>query len=170
VDFLNYPKRIYPVGRLDKDSSGLLLMTNQGDLVNKIMRAGNMHEKEYVVTVNRPVTPEFLRGMAGGVPLRELQTMTRPCEVSKVGPKTFRIVLTQGLNRQIRRMCEFFEYRVVKLERVRIMNLTLGDLKPGTYRSITPQEMQELKILLKDSSSETVYRPGGQKWTKNRPD
>lgn len=156
VDFLNYPKRIYPVGRLDKDSSGLLLMTNQGDLVNKIMRAGNMHEKEYLVTVNRPVTEKFLRGMASGVPLRELKTMTRACRVEKTGPKSFRIVLTQGLNRQIRRMCEFFDYRVAALERVRILNLRLGDLRPGTYREITPEEFSELKSLIADSSNETV--------------
>ena len=162
VDFLKYPRRIYPVGRLDKDSGGLLLMTNQGDLVNKIMRAGNMHEKEYLVTVNRPVTERFLLGMAGGVPLRELQTITRKCRVEQVGKRMFRIVLTQGLNRQIRRMCEFFGYRVEKLVRVRIMNLTLGDLKPGTYRSITPEEYEELKMLLQDSSSETVYAADGQ--------
>lgn len=156
VDYLHYPKRIYPVGRLDKESGGLLLMTNQGDLVNKIMRAGNYHEKEYIVTVNRPVTEEFLRGMAGGVPLKELKTMTRPCPVEKLGTKTFRIVLTQGLNRQIRRMCEYFGYRVVSLTRVRIMNLTLGDLAPGTYRKITEREMTELKKLLRFSKSESV--------------
>lgn len=156
VDYLHYPKRIYPVGRLDKESGGLLLMTNQGDLVNKIMRAGNYHEKEYIVTVNRPVTEEFLRGMAGGVPLKELKTMTRPCPVEKLGSKTFRIVLTQGLNRQIRRMCEYFGYRVVSLTRVRIMNLTLGDLASGTYRKITEREMMELKKLLRFSKSESV--------------
>lgn len=156
VDYLHYPKRIYPVGRLDKESGGLLLMTNQGDLVNKIMRAGNYHEKEYIVTVNRPVTEEFLRGMAGGVPLKELKTMTRPCPVEKLGSKTFRIVLTQGLNRQIRRMCEYFGYRVVSLTRMRIMNLTLGDLAPGTYRKITEREMTELKKLLRFSKSESV--------------
>lgn len=156
VDYLHYPKRIYPVGRLDKESGGLLLMTNQGDLVNKIMRAGNYHEKEYIVTVNRPVTEEFLRGMAGGVPLKELKTMTRPCPVEKLGTKTFRIVLTQGLNRQIRRMCEYFGYRVVSLTRVRIMNLTLGELAPGTYRKITEREMMELKKLLRFSKSESV--------------
>lgn len=158
VDYLHYPRRIYPVGRLDKDSSGLLLMTNQGDLVNKIMRAGNYHEKEYVVTVNRKVTEEFVRGMAGGVPLRELGTMTRPCKVEKIGSRTFRIVLTQGLNRQIRRMCEFFDYRVVSLTRVRIMNLMLGDLEPGTYREITDQELITLKKMLRFSKNETVYQ------------
>lgn len=158
IDFLKYPKRIYPVGRLDKDSGGLLLMTNQGDLVNKIMRAGNCHEKEYIVTVNKPVTPEFIKGMAGGVPLKELGTMTRRCVVEKTGTRSFRIVLTQGLNRQIRRMCEYFGYRVTELKRVRIMNLKLGDLAPGTYRSITPDELMELKKGIRFSTSETVIR------------
>lgn len=161
VDFLDYPKRVYPVGRLDKDSGGLLLMTNQGELVNKIMRAGNMHEKEYHVTVNRPITPEFLKGMAGGVPLRELRVMTRPCQVEQLGKKSFRIVLTQGLNRQIRRMCEFFDYRVAQLTRVRILNLKLGELAPGTYRPATPQEYEELRELIRDSSSESAYVAGG---------
>ena len=169
IDFLQYPKRIYPVGRLDKDSSGLLLMTNQGELVNKIMRAGNMHEKEYIVTVNRPITPKFLQGMAGGVPLKEFKTITRECRVQQLDTRVFRIVLTQGLNRQIRRMCEFFDYRVVELCRVRIMNLRLGDLKPGTYRRITPREEGELMELLKGSSSESVYAAGGQTWKKNKP-
>lgn len=168
VDFLQFPKRIYPVGRLDKDSSGLLLMTNQGELVNKIMRASNMHEKEYIVTVNRPVTPKFIKGMSGGVPLRELKTITRECRVEQLDTRVFRIILTQGLNRQIRRMCEFFDYRVVELTRVRIMNLQLGDLKPGTYRRITPQEEQELMKLLQGSSSESMYAAGGQTWKKNR--
>ncbi len=170
VDFLAYPKRIYPVGRLDKDSSGLLLMTNQGDLVNKLMRAGNYHEKEYIVTVNRPITREFLKGMADGVPLKELGTITRKCKVEQTGPRTFRVVLTQGLNRQIRRMCQYFDYRVVALKRIRILNLHLGDLAPGTYRSITQSELSELKKALRFSSSETV-RPqtkGGQPWNKTR--
>ena len=120
IDYIHYPKRIYPVGRLDKDSEGLLLLTNQGDLVNKIMRAGNMHEKEYLVTVNKPLTESFLRGMAGGVPLVELNATTRRCFVERIGKREFRIILTQGLNRQIRRMCEYFGYRVEKL--VRILN------------------------------------------------
>lgn len=177
VDFLSYPKRIYPVGRLDKDSSGLLLMTNQGDLVNKIMRAGNMHEKEYLVTVNKPLTQEFLRGMAQGVPLKELQIMTRKCLVEKVDVKTFRIILTQGVNRQIRRMCEYFNYRVVALQRVRIMNLKLGDLAPGTYREISARELAELKRELQYSAS-TPVRPASEpqwgvreraKFTKKAP-
>ena len=116
IDFLKYPKRVYPIGRLDKDSEGLLLLTNNGDLVNKIMRAGNMHEKEYIVTVNKPVTDSFIRGMAGGVPLVELETTTRKCKVEQIGKRKFRIILTQGLNRQIRRMCEYFDYRVVRSE------------------------------------------------------
>lgn len=156
VDFINYPKRIYPIGRLDKTSHGLLLMTNQGDLVNKMMRSGNYHEKEYIVKVNREITEEFLQKMAKGVYLQELDITTRPCRVEKVGRRVFRIILTQGLNRQIRRMCETFRYRVVDLKRVRIMNIRLGDLKEGAYRKVTQQEWQELQDQLKDSSSETV--------------
>ena len=168
IDFLKYPKRIYPIGRLDKDSSGLLLMTNQGDLVNRIMRARNYHEKEYLVTVNKRITQDFIKGMAGGVPLKELKTMTRECVVEQTGDRTFRIILTQGLNRQIRRMCEYFDYRVVELQRIRIMNLQLGDLKPGEYREITHQEFAELKRRIRFSSSETVYTAGGQQWKKGR--
>lgn len=159
VDYIHYPKRIYPVGRLDKDSEGLLLMTNNGDIVNKMMRAGNMHEKEYVVTVNKPVTEAFLRGLAGGVPLVELGTTTRKCKVERVGKREFRIVLTQGLNRQIRRMCEYFGYRVEKLVRVRIMNIELGNLKSGTYREVTSEEYQTLQRMIAHSSNDTV-RPG----------
>lgn len=156
IDYLNYPKRIYPVGRLDKDSEGLLLLTNNGDIVNKMMRAGNMHEKEYIVTVNKPVTDAFLRGMAGGVPLVELGATTRKCRVERIGKKEFRIVLTQGLNRQIRRMCEYFGYRVVKLMRVRIMNIELGNLESGKYREVTAEEYGKLQKLIRDSSNETV--------------
>ena len=161
--YLGYPVRIYPVGRLDKDSQGLLLLTNEGDLVNRIMKAGNYHEKEYQVTVNRPVTEEFIRGMSSGVPI--LDTVTRPCRVVKTGEKSFRIILTQGLNRQIRRMCEYFGYRVEKLVRTRIMNIELGDLKAGTYREVTPQEYKELMRLVKDSSNTTVIhgRDGGDR-------
>lgn len=156
VDFINYPKRIYPIGRLDKTSHGLLLMTNQGDLVNKMMRSGNCHEKEYIVKVNREVTEEFLQEMAKGVYLQELDAATRPCCVEKVGRRVFRIILTQGLNRQIRRMCEKFQYRVIDLKRVRIMNICLGELKEGAYRKVTQQEWQELQEQIKDSSNETV--------------
>ena len=158
IDYLKYPKRIYPVGRLDKDSEGLLLMTNNGEIVNKIMRAGNRHEKEYFVTVNKPVTDSFIRGMAGGVPLVELGTQTRKCKVEKTGKRQFRIILTQGLNRQIRRMCEYFGYRVEKLVRVRIMNIELGDLPVGTYRDVTPEEYQKLQELIQDSYNDPRTR------------
>ena len=149
-------ERVYPVGRLDKDSEGLILMTNNGEIVNKIMRAGNRHEKEYIVTVNREVTGSFLHGMANGVPLTELGVTTRKCKVEKLGKHQFKIILTQGLNRQIRRMCEYFEYRVTHLKRVRIMNIRLGDLENGTYRKITEEEWKTLQRLIRDSSSETV--------------
>jgi 23S rRNA pseudouridine2604 synthase len=153
IDFLKYPKRVYPVGRLDKESEGLLLLTNNGDIVNKMMRAGNYHEKEYIVTVNRPVSDSFLRGLAGGVPLVELGKTTRRCKVEKIGSRQFRIVLTQGLNRQIRRMCEYFGYRVEKLVRVRIMNIKLGDLQPGEYRNVTGIEYEKLLQLISRSSN-----------------
>ncbi|WP_075722033.1 pseudouridine synthase [Roseburia sp. 499] len=156
VDFVNYPKRVYPVGRLDKESRGLILMTNQGELVNKMMRSGNLHEKEYIVRVNRDITKEFLEKMAAGVYLEELDATTRPCPVEQLGKRTFRIILTQGMNRQIRRMCEKFHYRVVDLKRTRIMNIRLGDLKEGTYRKISQEEWKELQELIKDSSNETV--------------
>ena len=156
IDFMKYPKRIYPIGRLDKDSEGLLLMTNNGEIVNKIMRAGNMHEKEYIVTLNKPVSDSFVRGMAGGVPLVELNTTTRKCKVEKIANRKIRIILTQGLNRQIRRMCEYFGYRVEKLERVRIMNIELGDLKTGQYREITGDEYAKLMKLTEDSSSAPI--------------
>lgn len=156
VDFVDYPCRIYPVGRLDKDSEGLILMTNQGDLVNKMMRAGNRHEKEYVVTTDREITDEFLCGMAAPVYLKELDVTTRPCVTERNGKYTFRIILTQGYNRQIRRMCEAFGYRVKRLKRVRIMNFELGSLKEGEYREATPEEMKTLQSLIKNSSSETV--------------
>lgn len=156
VDYVKYPKRIYPIGRLDKDSHGLILMTNQGDLVNKMMRSGNLHEKEYIVKVNRDVTEDFIRKMSQGVYLKELDATTRSCQVQKVGKRTFRIILTQGMNRQIRRMCETFGYRVMDLKRVRIMNIHLGDLKEGSYREVTREEWKELREQIKDSSNETV--------------
>lgn len=143
VEFLQYPIRIYPVGRLDKESEGLLLMTNQGELMDQILRARNGHEKEYRVTVDRPVTEEFLTRMAAGVPI--LDTVTRPCKVKRLGEREFGIILTQGLNRQIRRMCEALGYRVTRLCRIRIMNLTLGSLKPGAYREVSGDELSELK-------------------------
>ncbi len=162
VEFLNYPVRVYPVGRLDKDSEGLLLMTNQGDLVNRIMRAGNFHEKEYEVQVDREVTPEFLKKMASGVNI--LDTVTRPCRVEKTGRDSFRIILTQGLNRQIRRMCQALGYQVTRLKRVRIMNLRLDSLKTGEYRMVTKEEEKELKRLLRGSSSE----PGKARTARKR--
>ena len=146
IDFLNYPKRVYPIGRLDKDSEGLILLTNDGSIVNKILKAGNHHEKEYIVTVNKPITQKFLEGMREGVPI--LDTVTRKCEVTQVNKFTFNIILTQGLNRQIRRMCEYFDYRVVTLQRVRIMNIKLGRLKVGTWRKVTEQELENLYKLI----------------------
>ena len=154
VRFLNYPTRITYIGRLDKDSGGLLLMTNQGDIINKIMRAGNQHEKEYKVTVDKEITQEFLQKMSAGVPI--LDTVTRECEVEQMGKYTFRIVLTQGLNRQIRRMCETLGYQVKKLIRTRIMNIQLGDLKSGSYRALTEDETAELMEMIKDSSSSPI--------------
>lgn len=146
VDYLNYKTRIYPIGRLDKDSEGLILLTNQGELVDKILRGSNYHEKEYIVTVNKKLTPEFIRAMGQGVPI--LDVITRPCEIEAIGVRTFRIILTQGLNRQIRRMCEYFDYRVVDLQRVRVMNIRLGRLKTGTYRKVVGTELKELLELL----------------------
>lgn len=146
IDFLNYPKRVYPIGRLDKDSEGLILLTNDGSIVNKILKASNHHEKEYIVTVNKPITQKFLEGMREGVPI--LDTVTRKCEVTQVNKFTFNIILTQGLNRQIRRMCEYFDYRVVTLQRIRIMNIKLGRLKVGTWRKVTEQELEDLYKLI----------------------
>lgn len=148
IDFINYPTRIFPIGRLDKPSEGLIFLTNDGDIVNKILRARNNHEKEYIVTVNKPITEAFLKNMRNGVPI--LGTITRKCKVEKVDNFTFRIVLTQGLNRQIRRMCEHLEYRVRRLKRVRIMNISL-DLPVGKWREFTPDELKELNRLIGDS-------------------
>ncbi len=147
IDAIGYPVRIYPVGRLDRDSEGLILMTNQGDLTEKIVHARYCHEKEYLVRVDRPVTEEFLRRMAGGVPI--LDTVTRPCEVTGMGKYTFSIVLTQGLNRQIRRMCEALGYRVRELKRIRVINIRLGNLMPGEYREITGEEKAALLAALR---------------------
>ena len=153
VEFLNYPQRIYPVGRLDKDSEGLLLMTNQGDIVNKILRGGNNHEKEYAVAVNHPVTEEFLQKMREGVWIEDLAVKTKPCKAWKTGPYTFHIILTQGLNRQIRRMCRALDFHVKHLKRVRIMNITLGGLERGQYRELTEAEVAEIRRLVKDSTN-----------------
>ncbi len=142
VDFVAHRERVFPIGRLDKDSEGLILLTNDGDIVNTVLRAEHQHEKEYVVAVDRPLTAEFLAGMAAGVPI--LGTVTNPCKVTQVGRNTFRIVLTQGLNRQIRRMCEHFGYTVRSLQRVRIMHIRLGDLPLGKWRNLTPEELRGL--------------------------
>lgn len=150
IRFLNYPKRIFPVGRLDKDSDGLLLLTDDGDIVNKILRAGNAHEKEYVVTVNKPVTPDFIVRMSKGLPI--LGTTTLPCKVKKEGSRKFSITLIQGLNRQIRRMCQYLGYDVVTLTRVRLMNLHLDQLPPGKWRTLHKKEVETLHNMLKDST------------------
>lgn len=155
VDMVGYPTRIYPVGRLDKDSEGLLLMTNQGELANEIMHAGNLHEKEYLVTVDRPFSGEFIRNMQEGVELRDLGEKTRPCMAKPEGERTFRIVLTQGLNRQIRRMCETLGFSVVSLKRVRIMNIRLGKLKAGDYRTAAPEEVEALWESLKQEKNKS---------------
>ncbi|TCW12464.1 ribosomal large subunit pseudouridine synthase F [Raoultella sp. BIGb0138] len=152
VDFVNHSKRIFPIGRLDKDSQGLIFLTNHGDLVNKILRAGNDHEKEYLVTVDKPVTDEFIRGLGVGVPI--LGTVTKKCKVRKEAPFVFRITLVQGLNRQIRRMCEYFGYEVTKLERTRIMNVGLSGLPLGEWRDLTDDELVALFKLIENSSSE----------------
>ena len=149
IDFIKYPKRIFPIGRLDKLSEGLIFLTNDGDIVNKILRARNNHEKEYIVNVNRPISRDFIQTMANGVEI--LNTITKKCFVEQLGPKKFRIILTQGLNRQIRRMCDSLGYRVRSLKRVRIMNIKL-DVPTGKYRKFTKEELIELNGLLKNSS------------------
>ena len=149
VDFINHEKRIFPIGRLDKDSEGLIFLTNDGDIVNKILRAGNNHEKEYIVTVNKNINDKFVRGMANGVPV--LDTITKKCYVEKLGKNKFKIVLTQGLNRQIRRMCAYFGYNVIKLERVRIMNVKLDNLKTGSWRYLSEKELKEINRLTSNS-------------------
>lgn len=150
VDFIGHEKRIFHIGRLDKDSQGLILLTNDGDIVNKILRAGNNHEKEYIVTVNKPINEEFVRRMGSGI--RILGKVTKSCYVSKEGEKTFKIILTEGMNRQIRRMCESLGYEVTKLKRIRIMNIKLGNLKIGEWRDLTEEELRKLNSLIKDSN------------------
>lgn len=149
VDFINHEKRIFPIGRLDKDSEGLIFLTNDGDIVNKILRAGNNHEKEYIVTVNKDITDRFIKGMGNGVPI--LDTVTNKCYVEKLSRNRFKIILTQGLNRQIRRMCGYFGYEVTKLERVRIMNVSLGNLKTGSWRYLSEKELKEINRLTSKS-------------------
>lgn len=149
VDFVNHDKRIFPIGRLDKDSQGLILLTNDGDIVNKILRAGNNHEKEYIVTVDKPINNKFINDMSSGVKI--LGTITKECIVNKINERTFRIILTQGMNRQIRRMCEALGYNVVKLNRIRIMNIKLGNLKIGNWRNLSSEELKKLNSLITES-------------------
>jgi 23S rRNA pseudouridine2604 synthase len=149
IDYIKYPKRIFPIGRLDKPSEGLILLTSDGDIVNKILRARNNHEKEYVVSLNRPITAEFLKKMRSGVPI--LDTITRECEVEQIDKNRFKIILTQGLNRQIRRMCEYLDFKVMKLKRVRIMNIKL-DIPIGKWRYLSDDEMNEINRLISSSS------------------
>jgi 23S rRNA pseudouridine2604 synthase len=149
IDYINYPKRIFPIGRLDKPSEGLIFLTNDGDIVNKILRARNNHEKEYEVTVNKPITKEFIKKMGNGIPI--LDTVTRKCFVKQTGTYTFTIILTQGLNRQIRRMCEYLDYRVTKLKRVRIMNISL-DVPIGKWRYLSPDEILVINSMVADSA------------------
>lgn len=172
VDFVSHGVRIFPIGRLDKDSQGLIFLTNNGDLVNKVLRAGNNHEKEYLVTVNKPITEDFIAGLSGGVPI--LGTMTKKCPVKKVSPNVFNITLVQGLNRQIRRMCEHFGYEVVKLERTRIMNVNLKGVPVGEWRDLTQKELSVLLKSVEDSSSEATApakksRNGPRKTNKPKP-
>lgn len=162
IDFIKYPKRIFPIGRLDKPSEGLIFLTNDGDIVNKILRARNNHEKEYVVSVNKPVTLEFIKKMSSGVPI--LDTVTRECEVEKLGHHTFKIILTQGLNRQIRRMCEFLDYEVTALKRVRIMNVSL-DVPVGQWRDLTKEEL----AIINSSVDESIKTEEGSLIEKPAP-
>lgn len=161
VDFVNHSTRIFPIGRLDKDSQGLIFLTNNGDLVNKILRAGNNHDKEYVVTVNKPITDSFIKGMSNGVPI--LGVVTKKCKVEQVSTYVFKIVLVQGLNRQIRRMCEHFGFEVTKLERQQIMNVSLKGLPIGEWRDLDKQELDTLFEMIKDSSSEDKKAPQKKK-------
>lgn len=149
IDYINYPKRIFHIGRLDKPSQGLIFLTNDGDIVNKILRAGNNHEKEYIVTVDKPITKDFIEKMRNGIPI--LNTITKKCYVSKESKYVFRIILTQGLNRQIRRMCDYLGYNVKKLKRIRIMNITLDNIPEGKWRYITRKELTEINRMVKHS-------------------
>jgi 23S rRNA pseudouridine2604 synthase len=163
TDFVNHSKRIFPIGRLDKDSQGLIFLTNNGDIVNKILRAGNNHEKEYIVHIDKPITEAIIKQMSQGVPM--LGVITKKCKVELLAPKVVKITLIQGLNRQIRRMCEYFGYEVMKLERVRIMNIELKGLAPGEWRDLSEIEVQDIFKLLEKSSSEdlTKKKPGASK-------
>ncbi len=171
VDYVNHTTRIFPIGRLDKDSQGLIFLTNDGDVVNKILRAGNNHEKDYIVTVDKPITDDFIKNMGAGVPI--LGTKTKKCKVSKVSNFTFQITLVQGLNRQIRRMCEYFNYQVTKLERTKIMNVDIKGLPIGEWRDLTDQELYELFGMIENSKSEapakkkSTKKPGNKSNTSN---
>ena len=158
IDFINYPKRIFPIGRLDKPSEGLIFLTDDGDIVNKILRASNSHEKEYMVTVDKPISQTFINRMSSGIHLEDLGKTTSPCIVEKLDSFTFKIILTQGLNRQIRRMCEYLTYKVESLKRVRIMNIKL-DIPVGEYREFSKEEFQELNNLLKNSTKTYQTKP-----------
>ncbi|RYG08834.1 MAG: 23S rRNA pseudouridine(2604) synthase RluF [Chitinophagaceae bacterium] len=165
VDYVNHSERIFPIGRLDKDSSGLIFLTNNGDIVNKILRAGNKHEKEYVVTVNKPITEDFIFEMSNGVPI--LGVNTRKCKVRQIGPFVFNIILIQGLNRQIRRMCEHFGYEVTKLERTRIMNINLKGIPTGEFRELTEEELNSIMKSVEKSTSEAASKPKNTKKKSN---
>jgi 23S rRNA pseudouridine2604 synthase len=164
ISFVGYPKRIFPIGRLDKDSEGLIFLTNDGDIINKILRAGNSHEKEYIVRVNKPVDPHFVQKMSGGLPI--MGTTTLPCKVHMINRQTFRIILTQGLNRQIRRMCEFLGYAVMGLQRVRIMNIKLGNLPLGKWRNLSEAEVMMLKDAVADSKATAAAEKPSRKKKK----
>ncbi len=155
IDFINYPERIFNIGRLDKDSEGLILMTNDGEIVNKILRSSNKHEKEYIVTVNKELSRDFIKKMGNGVPI--LDTYTKKCKVTKIDKYTFKITLTQGLNRQIRRMCEFFDYRVIGLKRIRIMHIKLKGLAYGNWRYLSDKELAKLEKLTESSDKNSIY-------------
>lgn len=168
ISYINHPKRIFPIGRLDKDSDGLIFLTNDGDIVNKILRAGNYHEKEYIVTVDKAITDDFIQKMGSGVPV--LGETTRECFVRKEGSRKFRIILTQGLNRQIRRMCEHLGYKVKTLTRVRIMNVALGSLPVGKWRLLTSQEINEMNVMVASSSKTHIEeKPAKKKPVKKSP-
>lgn len=152
ISFINHPKRIFPIGRLDKDSEGLIFLTNDGDIVNKILRAGNNHEKEYIVKVNKSIDGFFINKMANGVRIKD--GLTKPCIVKKISSHTFKIILTQGLNRQIRKMCEAFDYKVISLQRVRIMNITLGKIAIGKWRNLSDVEVTQLQEMVKSSRND----------------
>lgn len=169
INFINHPQRLFPIGRLDKPSQGLIFLTNDGDIVNKILRAGNQHEKEYIVTVDKPINGRFLQRMSQGIPI--LGTVTQPCVIDQIDKATFRIILTQGLNRQIRRMCEYLGYEVTKLRRIRIMNVDMAGLKVGQWRELSSQEIKGINEMVRTSSKTeeaSTLAPKRKNRTKNR--